>query len=180
MNLKNRIVALVTATAIAVPALALAKHSMKADKDHVPTATFVAKLNAGGEIEGKTADVTVSDDDNNFVVKVDMARVNTGMKLRNEHFQTKFLKGKNTATLTVKKADIKGKKSGKVTGKLKLNDKERDVSINFTTKDDGGRLKVNGDTKIKYTDFGWEKMCYLGVCVDEGVDVKAELYVTAD
>lgn len=180
MNLKNRIIALVTATAIAVPALALAKHSMKAGKDKVPMAYFTAKLNAGGGIDGKTADVSLSDDDSNIVVKVDMGRVNTGMELRNEHFQTKFLKGKKSAVLTVKKADIKGKKAGNVTGKLKLNDKEKDVKVNFKTDKDGDVLKVQGDFKIKYTDFGWEKMCYLGVCVNEDVDVKATLFVSED
>ena len=180
MNLKNRIIALATATAIAVPALALAKHNMKADKDHVPTASFAAKLNAGGGIDGKTADVTISDDDTNIVIKVDLGRVNTGMTLRNEHFQTKFLKGKKSAVLTVKKADIKGKKKGTVNGKLKLNDKEKDVKVSYDTSKDGGILKVTGSTDIKYTDFGWEKMCYLGVCVEEGVKVSADLYVSPE
>lgn len=180
MNLKNRIIALATATAIAVPALAVAKHSMKADKDHVPTASFAAKLNAGGGIDGKTADITVSDDDDKIVIKVDMGRVNTGMTLRNEHFQTKFLKGKKSAVLTVKKSDIKGKKSGTVAGKLKLNDKEKDVKVSFEKKKEGGILKVTGSTDIKYTDYGWEKMCYLGVCVEEAVKVSAELYVSPE
>lgn len=182
MNLKHRIIALVTATAIAVPAIALAKHSMKAGKDHVPMAFFTAKLNAGGGIDGKTADVTLTDDDSNIVVKVDMSRVNTGMELRNEHFQTKFLKTKKTAVLTVKKADIKGKKSGNVKGLLKLNDKEKEVSVSFKKEKDKDKdiLKVTGSTKIKYTDFGWEKMCYLGVCVNEDVEVKAELFVSPE
>ncbi len=48
MNLKNRIIALATATAIAVPAIALAKHNMKPRKDNVPMAFFAAKITAGG------------------------------------------------------------------------------------------------------------------------------------
>ena len=181
MNLKNRIIALVAATAIAVPAVAIAKHTMKGDGDkHVPMAFFTAKLNAGGGIDGKTADISLSDDDNNIVVKVDLGRINTGMKLRNEHFQTKFLKGKKNAVLTVKKADVKGKKSGEVTAKLKLNDKEKDVTVKFSKEEDGDRLKVTGSTNTKYTDFGWEKMCYLGVCVEEGVKVSADMWVSKE
>ena len=42
MTLKNRIIAFATAAAIAVPAIAVAKHSMKANKDHVPMAFFKA------------------------------------------------------------------------------------------------------------------------------------------
>lgn len=180
MNLKNRIIALATATAIAVPAIALAKHNMKADSKHVPMAFFKAQLNAGGGIDGKTADVTLSDDDTNVVIKVDLKRVNTGMELRNDHFQSKFLKGKTSAVLTVKKADIKGKKKGTVTGSLKLNDKTKDVKVSFEKSKDNGVLKVTGSTDIKYTDFGWEKMCYLGVCVNEDVKVSAELYVSPE
>jgi polyisoprenoid-binding protein YceI len=183
MNLKHRIIALATAAAIAVPAIAVAKHSMKASSKHVPMAFFKAKINAGGSIDGKTADISLNDDDTNIVVKVDMGRVNTGMDLRNEHFQTKFLKGKKSAVLTVKKADIKGKKSGDVTAQLKLNDKTKDVKLHFdkaADKDDPSLLKVTGNTSIKYTDFGWEKMCYLGVCVDDKVDISGELYVNKE
>jgi polyisoprenoid-binding protein YceI len=180
MTLKNRIIAFATAAAIAVPAIAVAKHSMKAGKDKVPMAFFNAKLNAGGDIEGKTADVTLDDDDDKIKVKVDLGRINTGMDLRNEHFQTKFLKGKTKAVLTVKKADIKGKKKGEVTAKLKLNDQEKDVKVAFEKDKDGDILKVKGTTTIKYTDFGWEKMCYLGVCVQEEVKVKAVLFVSKE
>ena len=180
MNLKNRIIALVAVTAVAIPAIAVAKHSMKGDSDkHVPMAFFTAKLNAGGGIDGKTADISLQDDDSNIVVKVDLGRVNTGMKLRNEHFQSKFLKGKTEARLTVKKADVKGK-SGDVSGKLKLNGQEKDVKIHYTKEEDGDRLKVTGSTNIKYTDFGWEKMCYLGVCVEEGVKVSADMWVSKE
>jgi polyisoprenoid-binding protein YceI len=181
MNLKNRIIALVAATAIAIPAVAIAKHTKRGDNDkRVAMAFFKAKLNAGGGIDGKTADIDIDDDDNNIKFKVDLGRVNTGMKLRNEHFQSKFLKGKTKATLTVKKSDVKGKKSGEVPAKLKLNDKEKDVTVKFSREDDEDRLKVTGSTNIKYTDFGWEKMCYLGVCVEEGVEVSAAIWVSKD
>jgi polyisoprenoid-binding protein YceI len=111
---------------------------------------------------------------------VDLGRINTGMDLRNEHFQTKFLKGKKSAVLTVKKADIKGKKEGTVPGKLTLNGKDKDVKVKFKKDKDGDILKVKGSTDIKYTDFGWEKMCYLGVCVEEGVTVSADLFVSKE
>lgn len=198
MNLKNRIVALVAATAIAVPAVAFA-YSMKAGDGKTPMAYFKANLNAGGAvIDGKTADITLSDDQTNIVLKVDLGRVNTGMKLRNEHFQSKFLGGKkSTAQLTVKKADVAGKKSGEVDGKLKLNEKERSVKVNFKVEDIGDRLKVTAsvrdpnaspdpddkDTKIKginYADFGWQKMCYLGVCVKNDVVIRGELYTSKE
>lgn len=180
MNLKHRIIALATAAAIAVPAIAVAKHSMKASKDKTPMAYFKATLNAGGSIDGKTADVTLDDDDSNIKVKVDMGRVNTGMQLRNEHFQSKFLKGKTKAELTVKKADVKGKKEGDVTAKLKLNGQEKDVKVHYKKEKDGDVLKVKGKFNIKYTDFGWEKMCYLGVCVEESVDVSATMWLSKD
>jgi polyisoprenoid-binding protein YceI len=201
MNLKNRIIALATAAAIAVPALAIAKHSMRGDKDHVPMAFFKAELTGGAKIDGKTADVTISDDDANFVVNVDMKRVNTGMQLRNEHFQSKLLKGKVSAVLTVKKSDVKGKKGGSVDGKLKLNDKERPVKVNYKVDEVGDRLKVTASIKdpnatlpepgekkdkdnkidgINYVDFGYEKMCYLGVCVKNDVQIRGELYISKE
>jgi len=181
MNLKNRIIALVAATAIAVPAIAIAKYTKRGDNDkRVAMAFFKAKLNAGGGIDGKTADIDIDDDDKDIKFKVNLDRVNTGMKLRNEHFQSKFLKGKTKAVLTVKKSDIKGKKDGSVPAKLKLNDKEKDVTVKYSKEDDGDRLKVTGSTSIKYTDFGWEKMCYLGVCVEENVEVSASIWVSKD
>lgn len=181
MNLKNRIIALVAAAAIAVPAIAIAKHQKRGDdKERIAMAFFKAKLNAGGGIDGKTADIDIDDDDNKIKFKVDLGRVNTGMKLRNEHFQTKFLKGKQKAVLTINKGDVKGKKGGEVPAKLKLNDKEKDVTVKWSKDDDGDRIKIKGSTNIKYTDFGWEKMCYLGVCVEEGVEVSAVMWVSKD
>jgi polyisoprenoid-binding protein YceI len=180
MNLKNRIIALVAATAVSVPAVALARHSMKAGKDKTPMAFFSAKLTGGASIDGKTADITLSDDDSTVTIKVNMKRVNTGMDLRNEHFQTKFLKGKTEAKLSVKKADVKGNK-GDIKGQLTLNGHApREVTVHYKKDDDGDRLKVKGNFDIKYTDFGWEKMCYLGVCVNEDVKVSADLWVSKD
>jgi polyisoprenoid-binding protein YceI len=201
MNLKNRIIALAAVAAIALPALAIAKHNKKDGKDKdgkdlTSMAFFKADLTGGAGIEGKTADVDISDDDNNFVVNVNMKRINTGMGLRNEHMQTKFLKGKVNAVLTVKKADIKGKKGGEVDGKLKLNDKERDVKVSYKVDNaDGDRLKVTANIRdpkasggakgINYTDFGWKEMCFpesgpLKVCVKPDVKVNGTIYVSKE
>ena len=206
MNLKNRIIALVAATAIAAPVVAVAKHRMKPGKgeEETPMAFFKVKLSPAGGIDGKTADVTIDDDGNNVTVLVDLARVNTGMELRNEHFQSKLLKRqkkdeKFVAKLSVKTNDVKGKASGSAPGTLSIKtpsaEKSRPVRVDFTTKDlGGGRTRVDAllcdpkvdektckdkdkNTGIKYTDFGFEKMGYLGVNVAEDLRITGRLIV---
>jgi polyisoprenoid-binding protein YceI len=187
MNLKNRIIALVTAAAIAVPAVAIAKYS-KSDKGK-PTVTFNGKLNSAvvaklvGPLEGTTNNVTINDDDKVITFVVDMSTVTTKKDARDTHYKKAIVGSKKDATLKVNKDQLKGN-GGTANGELTLNGQPKGVKVKWTKTPDGDSLKVVGTMNIRYTDWydgdpedDERRVCKAGVCVEPDLEIKATLWV---
>lgn len=193
MNLKNRIIALVAATAIAVPAVAVAKHAVKGGS--TSEVKFKGKLNdnfaakvaskIAGPLEGTSNDVKVEDDDTTVTIKVGLGAIKTGNEDRDGHFQQRVaIKDHKTATLKVKKDQIKGN-GGTVDADLTIRGTTKPVKVNWSAKPDGDGLRVTGSFNIKYTDFfdghkdaDERRVCQFSVCVDPDIAVNASFSVT--
>jgi polyisoprenoid-binding protein YceI len=198
MNLKNRFVAIATVAAIAIPAMAFAKYKFSPNKDNAALVTLGVKLTAGS-FTGTTADVNVSEDDANYTVTVNMARMNTDMDTRNKHFQWKLACQKVTrdpkiddeaddkkfiadceklprvAKLVVAK-DAVNKKTG-IPGKMTINGVTKDVTVHIDKIEPsakGDRKMLTASTSLKYTDF-YKEVCYKVMCVKPDIKVTAKL-----
>jgi polyisoprenoid-binding protein YceI len=194
MNLKNRIIALVAATSIAVPAIAVAKHAVKGGS--TSEVKFKGKLNdnfaakmatkLAGPLEGTSNDVKVEDDDTTVTIKVGLGAIKTGNGDRDSHFQERVaVKEHKTATLKVKKDQVKGKDGGTADAELTIRGTTKPVKVNWSAKPEGDGLKVTGSFNIKYTEFfdghkdkDERRVCQFGVCVEPDIAVSASFSVT--
>jgi polyisoprenoid-binding protein YceI len=194
MNLKNRIIALVAATSIAVPAIAVAKHAVKGGT--TAEVKFKGKLNdnfaakvaskIAGPLEGTSNDVKVEDDDTTVTIRVGLGAIKTGNTDRDGHFQQRVaVKDHKTATLKVKKDQIKGKEGGTADAELTIRGTTKPVKVNWSAKPEGDGLKVTGSFNIKYTDFfdghkdeDERRVCQFNVCVEPDIAVNASFSVT--
>jgi polyisoprenoid-binding protein YceI len=198
MNLKNRFAAIATVAAIAIPALAFAKYKFSPNKGNAALVSLGVKLTAGS-FTGTTADVNVSEEGANYVVTVNMARMNTDMDTRNKHFQwklacqkvardpkiddeaddKKFLaecdKLTRVAKLVIAK-DAVNKKTG-IPGKMTINNVTKDVTVNIDSiekSDKGDRRMLTASTSLKYTDY-YKEVCYKVMCAKPDIKVTARL-----
>jgi hypothetical protein len=153
MNLKNRIIALVAATAIAVPAVALGAYQLKGGKSVVKIGAVLPT----GHVDCTNDNVTLEDTGTELKVIVGLNETKTGLGMRDGHFKDKMTgssfkdkKGTPAAVLRIKTSDIKGKKSGSHTipATLDLFKKSRPVNVHITNiEEKGDHLKVTAKVK---------------------------------
>lgn len=139
------------------------------------TATFHATA-IGMSIDGKSSDVTVSDDGTTITVKVVLANVATGMDLRDRHTRDALEVGTfPNATLTVARSALKfpagADTSGDATGSLKLHGKTKDVIFHYTASGSSDNITVKGTSRVTLGDFGITPPSYLGITVKPDVDI---------
>ena len=136
---------------------------------------FTAVGPGGLKIAGKSTDVSASDDGANVVITVPLAKLDTGIGLRNSHMRDKYLEtGKYpNAVLTVPKAQLAlaNGGSGDATGTLALHGKQKLVKVHYTAKKEGADFVVTGTTRVDMTEFGIEQPSFAGATVKPAVDV---------
>ena len=165
------VVALVPAVLVAVMALS-AQAKLSAAGGSVQ---FTAIGPAGLAINGKSTDVTAADDGTNVSVTVPLAKLDTGIGLRNSHMRDKYLEtGKYpNAVLTVAKSavGVPNGGEGNAQGTLSLHGKQKPVTFHYAVKKDGAEYAVSGSVKVNMTDFGIEQPSFAGAKVNPDVDV---------
>lgn len=131
------------------------------------------KLSPTGDFVAKTADVsgvaTVNGDSveaDKIIVK--LKNLKTGMSLRDKHAQEKYLETEKFPEAILTKASGKG---GKGSGMLKIKGIEKQVS--GTYKIDGKFLKA--EFPIKLSDYGITGVKYMGVGVDDEVNLRVSV-----
>ena len=148
------------------------------DKGHVKI-DAVAKPGLGafsGEVNG----VDVKEAGGKLVFSSDLeGRLKMG--LRQDHCKKAFETGKHkSVTLTVDKSKLKmpadkGKESGEVTGDLKLHGVTKPVKVKYTVSRTGSDYHIKeAKFSFDYTEFGVEKICKLGVCVEPTVTITVD------
>jgi len=170
---------------LSLPAVSDAAIPLKATPDK-GAVTFLAvgrpsMLKIHGKATGAEGKFTAEASQLKGSAEFEIAKLDTGINLRNEHMKDKYLLVKEhpKAKLTLTDAPLDatfattlsnaGEKPFK--GKLELKGKEQEVDGTFTAKD--GLVKANFE--IKLTKFGIELPSYLGITVAENVAVAVEL-----
>jgi polyisoprenoid-binding protein YceI len=178
-------IAAVAASLVGISVLAYGALSPASDA-HV---TFHAAGPAGMKIDGTTTELAVTDGAS-VVVTVTLTNLTTGIKLRDDHMKDKYLEvGKyKTAELKIDKAALNlktGAGKQQASAMLTLHGSEpKPVTIQYTVadekKDDKPGFRVTGNFRIDdMTKFGITIPNYLGVKVQEKVDVEANFHLEA-
>lgn len=143
---------------------------------------FQAKGPAGLKIDGDGASLSVSEKDGNIEFVASLEGLKTGIDMRDDHLKKALEvdKGHKQAKLVVARSSIKlpednKEVEGKTTAKFFLHGKEKSVPVDYKVKRTGSDYHVQGRTEINIEEFGIEKPCYLGVCVDPNVKIKTKI-----
>ncbi|NUQ73081.1 MAG: YceI family protein [Polyangiaceae bacterium] len=136
---------------------------------------FKAAGPAGLSIVGTSSEVRASETADSVVIVVPLAKLDTGIELRNKHMRDKYLEtGKYpNAELVVAKSAIKYPDvgSGEAAGQLKLHGQTKSIRVKYEAKKSGGGFAVAGSFRINIKDFGIEQPSYMGLSVKPEVDV---------
>jgi len=167
---------LVGVSVLLVSLLASAKFS-KAGSDSLTK--FRVGLTVGPEIEGKTTELNVTEQDDKVLIVVPLANLDTGIGLRNKHMREKSLEVQKfpTAELTVPRSALRlpegsGEGSGATPATLKLHGVSKPVNVTYKVRKEGTMYEVDGTTRIKLSDVGFEVPSYLGVTVKQDVSIQ--------
>lgn len=138
-------------------------------------------LKIHGKAPGPTGSFRVDGDKLSGSAEFEIAQLDTGINLRNEHMKEKYLEIKDHPKALLSLTDTPVDKEFENTlsnsgerpfkGKLQLHGQEKEVSGKYRAKD--GIVKA--EFQIKLTDFGIEIPSYLGIKVAETVDVSVDL-----
>ena len=187
-KLENRVMTkskLATTLAVAILAVAgLADAKLSRVGDQAAKAHFHASGPAGMAIDGSTTDVAVTDDGTSLKVVVTLSKLETGVKLRDEHTREKYLEvGKYpTATLTVARSALKfpsdgASSTGDAQGTMNIHGKDKAVTFHYSATKKGAAISVSGNVALDITDYGINVPSYLGITVKK--DVAADVSFVA-
>jgi hypothetical protein len=144
-----------------------------------PDVKFHATGPFGMKIDGAMNNLSVSEEGDKLVLKVELANLKSGNDTRDEHFQH-YLKHK-TARLEVPKGALKfpdndKENGGEVTGLFMLNNKpDKNFKVKYKAKRTGSDYHVQGLATITLAKHDL-KLCKLGdtICVGDTVDLKVK------
>lgn len=146
-------------------------------------ATVRATGPGGMNIEGKTSEVTVSEQDNKVHFVVPLGRVDTGIELRNKHMRN-YLEADRypTAELVVDRSALKFPADGQdvsasAPGTMLLHGQSKPVTVNYRARRTGASYDVSGTTRVNINDYGIKTPSYLGVSVKPDVEIKLQATV---
>lgn len=172
MNKTHRLLSLLLLSALPAGAGAALKARAPAQIN------FVALGPAGLRIEGKSNELQVTDRPDAVVVTVPLAKLETGISLRDHHMQNKYLESQKfpNAQLAVARSAIKFPAEGQTTegtvpATLALHGQSKTVSVHYKASRQGHAYDVKGDLKVDFREFGIEIPVYLGATVKPPVDV---------
>lgn len=140
--------------------------------------SFIATGPGGLKIEGKTSDLSVNEENGKVHFVVPIARLDTGIDLRNRHMREKYLEvGKYpNAELVVDRSAIKfpsdgAESSGTANGTMTIHGQSKPVAVAYKAKRAGSNYDISGSLRVNIKEYGVEVPSYLGVTVKPDVDV---------
>lgn len=145
--------------------------------------SFLAGGPAGLKIEGTGSGISAAEEGGEVIVTASTAGLKTGISLRDSHLKDAIKAGAHPkAVLKVKRSALKFPEDKKAaessaSGTMTLAGVTKPLSFNYKVERTGSDYHVQGLTTIDITEFGLEKPCYLGVCVDKDVKVKVKFKV---
>jgi hypothetical protein len=145
--------------------------------------SFTALGPAGMKIVGTENEVKVFDNGPAVVVSVPLAKLQTGISIRDQHMR-KYLQTEQypMGELEVNRASIKIPRPGEsvtadAVGTMRLHGKTKPTPFHYTVSRDGTHLKVTGTTHVNMSDFGITVPSYLGITVKPDVEVATRFEV---
>jgi polyisoprenoid-binding protein YceI len=153
---------------------AVASAALKVDGK--PKVTFYAVGSPGFlDIEGVAGTMTAADDGTKLTFTVPMSSVHTGIDLRDEHMNSKYVlvdKFPN-AILTLNKADVKWPSAtvgesndGTAKGTFNIHGQDQPVDVTYTVAKSKTGYRVRAKFNFDTTKSGIDIPSYLGVTVD--------------
>jgi polyisoprenoid-binding protein YceI len=149
-----------------------------------PKVSFFAEGTPGAlDIEGEAGVVTLVDDGTTIRVTVPMASVHTGIDLRDEHMNAKYVEVARfpDVVLAIPRASLTwpavgGPASkGSVAGTFTAHGVERPVTVQYTLVRKGAGYRVSAKFDFDVSQHGIEIPSYLGVTVDPKMRAEAVL-----
>jgi polyisoprenoid-binding protein YceI len=136
-------------------------------------------LGPGGlHIEGTGSELQVQDTGEALVVTVPLAKLTTGIGLRDTHMREKYLETAKypTAELSVPRVGVKFPADGETLeasapGTLTLHGKSQAVTFHYKALRKGASYEVHGEVHLDMNDFAITPPSYLGITVKPGVDI---------
>jgi polyisoprenoid-binding protein YceI len=163
----------VVALACAVPAVVLA--ALQASQAKV---SFSCTGPGGLRIEGTGSELQSEDKGDAVVIVVPMAKVTTGIGVRDTHMHEKYLETPKypTAELVVPRPGLKFPADGAsvdatAPGTMTIHGKSRPVTFHYKAVRKGKAYDVQGDVHVNMNDYGIETPTYLGITVKPPVDI---------
>ena len=140
-------------------------------------ASFTGKGPAGFKLEGKSDQVIVKTEGTRVMVTVPLAKLDTGIDLRNRHMREKYLETDKypNATLVVDRSSIKlpaegASVQGTGTGEMTLHGKTKPVSFQYVIRRESGVYLAEGKVPLNIKDFDIFIPSYLGVTVKPEIE----------
>ena len=168
---------LVLAIALSTALIPLAADARVTQTAHSQV-SFTATGPAGMQIVGTSSDLTVGEEWTNIKVAVPLAKVTTGIALRDRHMHEKYLEVEKypNAELTLARSGLHVPAAGAssdatANGTMAIHGKSRQVTIHYVAKRTGGALHVAGSVHVNMNDYGIETPSYLRVSVKPDVDI---------
>lgn len=133
---------------------------------------------AGMQIVGSSDDLTVKEDAKGISVTVPLAKLTTGIALRDRHMREKYLEVAKfpNAELVVARSAVHepaagASADGDANGNMTIHGKSRAISFHYAAKREGNVLHVSGSAPLNMNDFGIETPSYMGVRVKPDVEL---------
>lgn len=141
------------------------------------SATFSGKGPAGFKLEGTTNEVQLKDDGKTVTITVPLAKLDTGIDLRNKHMRENYLETDKFphAVLEVAREAVKlpadgAKSEGTGKGKMTIRGKTREVTFKYKIEKKAGAYQAMAKVPLNIKDFDISIPSYLGVTVQPDID----------
>ncbi|MCK6503120.1 YceI family protein [Myxococcota bacterium] len=146
-----------------------------------PKVTFYAEGSPGAlDIEGKSGELSLSDDGTTVTAKVPLASVSTGIDLRDDHMKNKYMAIATFPDLTLRfaRAELKlptdagQSTTGTLAATFNAHGVDQPVTVTYTVKKGKNAFEVDASFDYDISKHGVEIPSYLGITVDPAQNAK--------
>ncbi len=155
--------------------------------DGKPKVSFFAEGSPGAlDIEGKTSDLSLTDDGTTVKAKVKLEGVSTGIDLRDHHMKEKYLEVGQfpDASVSFARADLQlptevGKSTkGELSGTFNCHGVDQPVTVTYSVKKSKSGYAVDASFEYNASNHGVEIPSYLGITVSPEQNARVRFNMT--
>jgi polyisoprenoid-binding protein YceI len=141
------------------------------------TVVFAAKATGGVNILGTTPELALKDDGKTVLATVPLARLTTGLALRDKHMREKYLEVARypNAQLSVERAHLRSPTSAPVSadaaGLMTIHGRSKRIVFHYAARRAGATIQVTATARLDLRDYGIVIPSFLGVTVKPEIDL---------